>query len=88
MDKEIEEDNKTSKSFPINIKYTSGSEDIISVFPEYTVGQLKTIVCTKKNLDSSRMVFVLAGKEIKDNQESLEKLNIHKNTIIYAVKLI
>jgi hypothetical protein len=87
MDKESEEDNKISKNYFIFIRHANGSQDIVNVFPEYTVSQLKTIVCTKMNLNPSLMVFILDGKQIENNQ-SLEELGVHKKTIIYAVNNI
>jgi hypothetical protein len=81
---EISEDSELLESFRVLIKHSNGSEDEVFVFPNYTVRQLKVIICSKKNLDFRKMDLIFNGSRIEDNK-CLADLNIHKNHSIYSV---
>jgi hypothetical protein len=78
----------SGETFPIIVKETSGSEQRIDVYPEYTVNHLKTIISAKTNLQSSKMTLIFNGQKLEDNNASLVGLGVKKNVQIFLVHKI
>jgi hypothetical protein len=75
----------SEEAFPISIKNTSGYEQTINVYADYTVNHLKTIISVRNNLQSSSMTFLFNGQKLEDNNESLVNLGIKKNNQLFLV---
>jgi hypothetical protein len=81
--------NRPDNSFPILVQDTRGVDEMIIVFPDYTVGQVKTIFCTKRklNLNPGIMRLIFSGNNLYDNQ-CLADIKVKKNNRIYLTHFI
>jgi hypothetical protein len=71
-------------SYPIFIYHIDGSLDEVIVSPNYTIGQLKLIISTKKNIPLRGMELIFKGKYLR-NDECLEYLGVYLYTQIRLI---